>query len=232
MSESDMADEVYQPSAAGDRDGTTFPDLENDVDERDYDDLLDEGWSPPEKPLGVTKVGTTAAEQRDGESLDERLAQEVPDLAAEDGDGVGDFSAGQGEPVDPEAGTDRAGRLVAPDEGAHPDSEAEIIATDVGIDGGAAGAEEAAVHVLPDDDPHAGSCRGVRRRGRPRRLARQPLGLFEDAGGCQAVVQGRRWPGCRRRTRPSPWPRPLLGPLRGAVCREGTGSCRPSARCR
>ena len=41
----------------------------------------------------------------------------------------------------------RAGRLVAPDEGAHPDEEAEEIATDVGRDGYAASAEEAAVHI-------------------------------------------------------------------------------------
>ena len=43
-------------------------------------------------------------------------------------------------------------RLVAEDEGAHPDAEADLVATDVGIDGGAASAEEAAVHVVEDDD--------------------------------------------------------------------------------
>ena len=41
----------------------------------------------------------------------------------------------------------RSGRLVAPDEGAHSDAESDAVARDVGIDGGAAGAEEAAVHV-------------------------------------------------------------------------------------
>ena len=46
----------------------------------------------------------------------------------------------------------RAGRLVAEDEGAHPDDEEELVARDVGIDGGAAGAEEAAIHVVEDDD--------------------------------------------------------------------------------
>ena len=46
----------------------------------------------------------------------------------------------------------RAGRLVAEDEGAHPDDEADLVARDVGIDGGAASAEEAAVHVVEDDD--------------------------------------------------------------------------------
>ena len=46
----------------------------------------------------------------------------------------------------------RAGRLVAEDEGAHPDEEEDLVARDVGIDGGAASAEEAAVHVVEDDD--------------------------------------------------------------------------------
>ena len=44
------------------------------------------------------------------------------------------------------------GPLVAEDEGAHPDGEADLVAGDVGIDGGAASAEEAAVHVVEDDD--------------------------------------------------------------------------------
>src|SRR6266702_415459 len=46
----------------------------------------------------------------------------------------------------------RAGRLVAEDEGAHADDEADLVARDVGIDGGAASAEEAAIHVVEDDD--------------------------------------------------------------------------------
>jgi hypothetical protein len=44
----------------------------------------------------------------------------------------------------------RAGRLVAPDEGAHADEEKDEIATDVGRAGYAASAEEAAVHIVED----------------------------------------------------------------------------------
>ena len=44
------------------------------------------------------------------------------------------------------------GRLVAPDEGSPFDLKEELVAVDVGIDGGAASAEEAAVHVV-DDEP-------------------------------------------------------------------------------
>ncbi|MEU2590358.1 DUF5709 domain-containing protein, partial [Streptomyces albidoflavus] len=40
---------------------------------------------------------------------------------------------------------------VAPDEGAHEDAEKDIIAEDVGIDGAAASAEEAAVHLVDED---------------------------------------------------------------------------------
>jgi hypothetical protein len=44
----------------------------------------------------------------------------------------------------------RAGRLVAPDEGAHADEETDAVADDVGVDGGAASAEEAAMHIEPE----------------------------------------------------------------------------------
>ena len=48
-------------------------------------------------------------------------------------------------------GAERAGRLVDPDQGYGEDTESELVGTDVGIDGAAASAEEAAVHVIPDD---------------------------------------------------------------------------------
>jgi hypothetical protein len=137
-----MADDVYQPTGSNEEQEDAAPlDLQDAVGERSYDDILDEGYSPPERPLGVNKTGTTAAEQHDGETLDQRLAQELPDTAADESDGVGDLPGGEGEPIDPEAGTERAGQLVAPDEGAHPDTDKELFASDVGIDAGAAGAE-------------------------------------------------------------------------------------------
>ncbi|MGY3206018.1 DUF5709 domain-containing protein [Streptomyces sp. TE5632] len=147
-----MADDVYRPTGGNEEQEDAAPlDRQNAVDERTCDDILDEGHSPPEKPLGVTRHGTTAAERHEGETLDERLAQEVPDTSAPGGDGVGDLPGGEGEPVDPETGTERAGRLVAPDEGVRADSTKETVAEDVGIDAGAAGAEEAAMHVVEDE---------------------------------------------------------------------------------
>ncbi|MFF7162085.1 DUF5709 domain-containing protein [Streptomyces sp. NPDC008086] len=151
-----MADDAYQPTGSNEEQQDAAPlDLQDAVDERTYDDTLDEGYSPPEKPLGVTKHGTTAAEQHDGETLDQRLTQEVPDVTEPAGDEVGDLPGGEGEPVDPEAGAERAGRLVAPDEGAHSDTTKDEVASDVGVDGGAAGAEEAAVHVV--ESPERGA---------------------------------------------------------------------------
>ncbi|RZB14099.1 hypothetical protein StrepF001_40690 [Streptomyces sp. F001] len=147
-----MADDVYQPTGTNEEQEDAAPlDLQDAVDERTYDDTLDEGYSPPEKPLGVTRHGTTAAEQHAGESLDQRLAQERPDVDELAGDDIGDLPGGEGEPVDPESGTERAGRLVAPDEGLRPDTTKEAVADDKGVDAGAAGAEEAAVHVVDDD---------------------------------------------------------------------------------
>ena len=126
------------------------------------DDPLDRGVAPPERWSAAMKFGSTAQEQEDGESLDQLLAEEEPDsdleLDDEDEqaeDAEGDEDAGD-EDVDGlllDDGPDpRAGRLVAEDEGAHADAEADLVARDVGIDGAAASAEEAAVHVVDDDD--------------------------------------------------------------------------------
>lgn len=131
-------------------------------------DPLDGGVVPPERWSAGIRYGTTAEEQSDGESLDQLLAEEEPDdtlddLEAEededDDEDEEDFDEdddGGDEDVDGlllDDGPDpRAGRLVAEDEGAHPDEEEDLVATDVGIDGGAATAEEAAMHVVEEDD--------------------------------------------------------------------------------
>src|SRR5581483_6001297 len=129
MADQPMGDDVYQPENEEQADAAPL-DLEDALSERDYDATLDEGYSPPEKPLGAEKSGITASEQREGESLDERLREEVPDVGQEP-EGIGDLPGGTGEPIDPEAGAARSGRLVAPDEGAHPDADDELTATDV-----------------------------------------------------------------------------------------------------
>ncbi|MEU8584875.1 DUF5709 domain-containing protein [Streptomyces sp. L500] len=150
MSDDVMGDEVYQPARSDRRDNPGDLDLENALDGDLLDEVLDEGYSPPEKPLGVGHHGTTAREQRERESLDQRLAEEVPDLPVPDGDGIGDQPGGDGEPIDEEVGDVRAGRLTATID-AMPPRRNDVFARDVGIDGGAASAEEAAMHVVPEE---------------------------------------------------------------------------------
>ncbi|MFD6999904.1 DUF5709 domain-containing protein [Streptomyces mirabilis] len=147
-----MGDDVYQPDGSEVQDDAGLLDVSDTLDDRGVDEALDEGYSPPEKPWGVEHTGVTAAERQRGESLDERLAEEVPDIAGEDGDGIGDLWDGDGELIDDEVGDLRAGRLIAPDEGAHEDTEKDLIAYDVGVDGAGASAEEAAMHVIPDSE--------------------------------------------------------------------------------
>lgn len=120
--------------------------------DRGVDDILDEGISPPEKLRGSTAKGVTAAKQREGESIDERLAQEEPDAYADlTFDDDLDPSGEQGDPADSAAGNVRAGRLVAPDAGTAEDREKTAVADDVGISGGSASAEEAAIHIQDDE---------------------------------------------------------------------------------
>jgi len=117
-----------------DADGDQLPQEDTLVD-RGVDDLLDEGYSPPDR----------WKEPRDHETLDELLSEEEPDPSMQLDDP--DEQAG-----DDEVGDRRAGRLVASDEGFGVDAEADLLGSEVGVDGGAASAEEAAVHVIDDDE--------------------------------------------------------------------------------
>src|SRR5215831_3716651 len=155
---SDMPDERRHESA--DLEDYQVQDASDTLDGDPGDDPLDRGVVTPERWSAGMRFGTTAAEQAAGESLDQQLAEEEPDITGEDEDEeprdiTDDEDAGD-EDVDGlllDDGPDpRAGRLVAEDEGAHPDAEADLVARDVGIDGAAATAEEAAVHVVDDDD--------------------------------------------------------------------------------
>ncbi|MEU6537326.1 DUF5709 domain-containing protein [Streptomyces sp. NPDC047000] len=144
-------DDVYQPDGSEIREDSGLLDVEDTLENDGVDDPLDRGWSPPERPWAVERPDVTAAERFRGETLDQRLAEEVPDITAPDGDGIGDCPGSDGEALDNEVGALRSGRLVAPDEGAHEDDESALIATDVGIDGAAASAEEAAMHIVDED---------------------------------------------------------------------------------
>ncbi|MDH6623044.1 hypothetical protein M2271_000831 [Streptomyces sp. LBL] len=144
-------DDVYQPDGSEIQDDAGLLDAEDTLEDDGVGDPLDRGWSPPERPWAVEHSGVTAAERRRGETLDQRLAEELPDPVEFDGDGIGDSDGTDGELLDNEVGTARSGRLVAPDEGTHEDKESALVATDVGIDGAAASAEEAAMHIVDGD---------------------------------------------------------------------------------
>ena len=126
-----------------------------DSEQTDID--LDEGYSPPERPRELGAWGLVASEARTHESLARRLAREVPDVTDRwDGDGIGDSADSDGEPIDDQVGDSRAGRLVA--FGVDPtDPTTDYRAYDVRIDGGAASAEEAAMHIIAEDDTIASS---------------------------------------------------------------------------
>jgi hypothetical protein len=157
-----------------DQDGIINP--EDELSENPMDTVLEQGYSPPERPLGLDKFGTTLAEERQGETLDQRLAEEEPDpnmqvdlvegepavRAGDEGDVPDEVDLGaadipddvfdDGVVDDGEVGDARAGRIVEPDLGGTGDTEKDLVAYDVGVDGGAAGAEEAAMHIVDLDE--------------------------------------------------------------------------------
>ena len=107
--------------------------------DRGVSDVLDEGYVSAENWSAAQGFGNTAAEMRQGETLEMRVAQELPE------------SEEPGEPWRPEPGERRQVGGVDGE-----DTETQSIGRDVGIDGGAATAEEAAMHIIDDlDDDEA-----------------------------------------------------------------------------
>lgn len=111
---------------------------EDTLDYHGVADVLDEGivsregWSPAQG------FGNTLAEEHRGETIDQRLAQELPDYDPD----ADEWS--EDDLDDDQVGAARSGRLVASD-----DSDDRYV-TDVGIDGAGASAEEAAMHVIEE----------------------------------------------------------------------------------
>lgn len=123
-------------------------DASDTLDDDRVGDPLDTGIVAADHWTAANRFGTTAAEERAGESLAQLLAQEEPDLdpyaeAADDEDEL----TRRG--YEREA---RTGRLVADDAGFGEDEQADSVAWDAGVDGGGASAEEAAMHLV--DDPN------------------------------------------------------------------------------
>ena len=123
---------------------------EDSLIDRGVDDPLDEGYVAPDKWSVAQGFGSTPAEMAQGESLDAKLAQEVPDTPPSDPDA--DWNPLREKR---EVGSRRAGRLVTSTD---QNKQQDWVGEEVGIDGGAACAEEAAVHVIDpsDEDAEAG----------------------------------------------------------------------------
>jgi hypothetical protein len=115
--------------------------------DRGVGDVLDEGYVTGENWSTAQGFGNTRAEMRKGETLEMRIAQELPEPVKDETPWNPDPSEAR------EVGHKRAGRLVDANGGVPGlDNEAESVAKDVGIDGGAATAEEAAMHIIDDYD--------------------------------------------------------------------------------
>jgi hypothetical protein len=136
MSDSELyGDSVYEGGEAIE-DAEDLDPVENLTGD-DPDEIEQTRYDPPDRePYNLRHV-PTPFEESQGESLDQRLSEEEPDVTE------ADIDRGDEQP--------RAGRLVAPDEGGPFDEEKDEIAEDVGPAGYASSAEEAAVHVIPEE---------------------------------------------------------------------------------
>ena len=116
--------------------------------DRGVEDVLDEGYIAPDHWSPAQGYGNTPEEMRQGETLDMRVKQEEPEATAPDD------SPWNPDGESREVGSVRAGRLVDANGGlGGTDTTDEAVAFSVGIAGGAASAEEAAMHIIePEDD--------------------------------------------------------------------------------
>lgn len=146
MSQTGRTDPVEEWNVAED-DGVL--DASDTLADDPVSDPLDTGIIAADHWTGANRFGTTPAEERAGESLEQLLAEEEPDVDpyAEVSDDDEDELTRRGDERET-----RAGRLVAYDEGLGEDEEAESVAWDAGVDAGAASAEEAAIHLVDDPD--------------------------------------------------------------------------------
>lgn len=128
----------------------TLPDESEQLDQlqpgdslidRGVDDVLDEGYIAPDGWSPAQGFGNTPAEMRQGETLEMRMKQEIPEKVEDP-----EHWNPNNEPR--QVGRERAGRLMAV-EGA---GGSDTLGIDVGYSGGAASAEEAAMHIISDEE--------------------------------------------------------------------------------
>ncbi|ASR35110.1 hypothetical protein BAY61_09095 [Prauserella marina] len=110
MSARDGMDGTNDPGEGVETDPAALSSAE-DLDEDSLSlDPLEEGVEPPERWSAAQRSGTTPFEQRQGETLDERLAEERPDVpGGEPPDETGGIPEAEGE----RQNADEAGGSVA-----------------------------------------------------------------------------------------------------------------------
>jgi hypothetical protein len=155
-----MADERRHESA--DLEDYEVLDATDTLDGAPGDDPLDRGVAVPERWSSGMRFGSTGAEQAAGESLDQLIAEEEPDVSV--GDDAADLGWDENATdqdiarLQHDDGADtRTGRLTAEDIDDDRVYDDDLVAHDAGIDGGGASAEEAAVHLIGDDDSNSGA---------------------------------------------------------------------------
>jgi len=123
------------PASERTLDDEGMPDLDGPLDEKVITGDPQEGLAPPnDAPRASVDFGTTAEEQRHGESLDLRLAREEPD-------DIAGAATASSQPATPELARDLADT----------DDEAELIDEDVRQSASLGhSAEEDAVHVVDE----------------------------------------------------------------------------------
>ena len=134
-------------------------DANDTLDGNPGDDPLDRGVAAPERYSAGLKYALKGEE--DEESLDDLLSEEEPDISADNDEDWDENETDAGvrrleRDDDPDP---RAGRLATTEADVYGEGndvpaiqDGELLATDTGIDGGAASAEEAAIHVVNDED--------------------------------------------------------------------------------
>ncbi|MGQ0482055.1 MAG: DUF5709 domain-containing protein [Pseudonocardia sp.] len=103
-------------------------------------DALDAGYVPPDRPYVLDDDQVAPGPTATTENLDSRLRRERPDVTPDDPSGDETLDA------------TRAGRLEPSAPGADGGYHRSMDARQTGVDGGAASAEEAAVHERPEDE--------------------------------------------------------------------------------
>ncbi|CAM5782902.1 DUF5709 domain-containing protein [Cellulomonas persica] len=132
---SDTPATSFDPATGSDGDTDQLP-REDTLVDRGVDDLLDEGYSPPERD-NRSHYGETAWEEKHRETIDQRITQEEPEIWEAAPRVAGDREQ------------DRAGRLSADDDAVEAGGT-DAFARDEGVSGGAASAEEAAMHLVDE----------------------------------------------------------------------------------